>query len=462
MSLIFKFIKKRYFMKKFSFIVLFLLCNFFAFAQPTTITYQGKLLDNSDMPVNEPAVAFTFAIYDAESGGNKIWPPNNAASTKSVDIVNGLYSVILGTGSGNDEAIEPNIFNGITPYLEVGVNATTLPRTRITSVPFSILSNNLSSSAWASPGAIGSATPNSGTFTALTVGTTTNTYTFPSEDGNGGQVLTTDGSGGTTWATPNQGTVTSVTGTAPISSTGGATPAISISAATTSAAGSMSATDKTKLDGIATSANNYVHPTGDGNLHVPATGTTNSGKVLTAGATAGSLSWETPASGGSGIPVPSGAVANDLLTFDGTNWIARNIVIQNAGSGQAINNMQPYLVVNFSIALYGIYPSRDFSDPFIGAIVMFGFNFNPRNWAKCDGQLVSISQNTALFSLLGTIYGGDGQTTFALPDLRGRTPIHFGHGPGLSTRTIGETGGTETVTLTVGQLPAHSHTVIYQ
>jgi hypothetical protein len=203
--------KKRYLMKKNSFIVLFLLCNFFAFAQPTTITYQGKLLDNIDMPVSELAVAFTFAIYDAESGGNKIWPPSNPVATKSIDIVNGLYSVILGTGSGNDQAIEPGIFNGITPYLEVGVNATTLPRTRITSVPFSIISNNLSSSAWASPGAIGSATPNSGTFTALTVGTTTNTYTFPSEDGNGGQVLTTDGSGGTTWATPATGGLTNFT-----------------------------------------------------------------------------------------------------------------------------------------------------------------------------------------------------------------------------------------------------------
>jgi hypothetical protein len=203
--------KKRYLMKKISFIFLFLLFNFFAFAQPTTITYQGKLLDNSDMPVNELAVAFTFAIWDAETGGNKIWPPNNFAAAKSIDIVNGLYSVILGTGSGNDEAIEPGIFNGITPYLEVGVNATTLPRTRITSVPFSIISNNLSSSAWASPGAIGSATPNSGTFTALTVGTTTNTYTFPSEDGNGGQVLTTDGSGGTTWATPATGGLTNFT-----------------------------------------------------------------------------------------------------------------------------------------------------------------------------------------------------------------------------------------------------------
>jgi hypothetical protein len=163
-------------MKLFITLILIMTFSLSLIAQPTTITYQGKLLDNSDMPVNEPAVAFTFAIWDAETGGNKIWPPNNSAATKSIDIVNGLYSVILGTGSGNDQAIEPGIFNGITPYLEVGVNATTLPRTSITSVPFSILSNNLSSIAWASPGAIGSATPNSGTFTALTVGTITNSF----------------------------------------------------------------------------------------------------------------------------------------------------------------------------------------------------------------------------------------------------------------------------------------------
>jgi hypothetical protein len=158
-------------MKLFITLILIMIFSLSLIAQPTTITYQGKLLDNSDMPVNELAVAFTFAIWDAESGGNKIWPPNNSAAAKSIDIVNGLYSVILGTGSGNDQAIEPSIFNGITPYLEVGVNATTLPRSRITSVPFSIISNNLSSSAWASPGAIGSATPSSGAFTNLTIGT---------------------------------------------------------------------------------------------------------------------------------------------------------------------------------------------------------------------------------------------------------------------------------------------------
>ena len=98
------------------------------------------------------------------------------------------------------------------------------------------------------------------------------------------------------------------------------------------------------------------------------------------------------------------------------------------------------------------------SEPFIGQIQTYGFNFAPRGWAKCDGQLLPISQNTALFSLLGTIYGGDGRTTFALPDLRGRAPMHQGNGPGVSTRKIGQRPGTEYVTLNVAQMPAHDHT----
>lgn len=88
---------------------------------------------------------------------------------------------------------------------------------------------------------------------------------------------------------------------------------------------------------------------------------------------------------------------------------------------------------------------------------MFAGNFAPRGWAFCDGQLLAVSQNDALFSLLGTIYGGDGRTTFGLPDLRGRLPIHAGTGPGLSPRRLGAKAGEEKVTLTVNQLPSHGH-----
>jgi len=97
------------------------------------------------------------------------------------------------------------------------------------------------------------------------------------------------------------------------------------------------------------------------------------------------------------------------------------------------------------------------SEPFVGEIRMFAGNFAPRGWAFCDGQLLAVSQNDALFSLLGTIYGGDGRTTFGLPDLRGRIPLHQGSGPGLSERRLGSKGGEEKVTLTTNQLASHSH-----
>ncbi|MBT9314087.1 phage tail protein [Leptothoe spongobia] len=95
--------------------------------------------------------------------------------------------------------------------------------------------------------------------------------------------------------------------------------------------------------------------------------------------------------------------------------------------------------------------------PYIGEIRMFGGNFAPVGWALCDGSLLSTNENDALFSLLGTIYGGDGRTTFALPDLRGRIPIHYGEGPGLTNRSIGTKSGTETITLADNQIPAHTH-----
>ncbi len=100
------------------------------------------------------------------------------------------------------------------------------------------------------------------------------------------------------------------------------------------------------------------------------------------------------------------------------------------------------------------------SEPFLGQISMFGGNFAPAGWTFCNGQLLAIAQNQALFSILGTIYGGDGETTFGLPDLRGRAPIHWGSGAGLSTRSIGAKGGAETVTLTTSQIPSHDHTLL--
>jgi len=99
------------------------------------------------------------------------------------------------------------------------------------------------------------------------------------------------------------------------------------------------------------------------------------------------------------------------------------------------------------------------ADPFVAEIRIFPFNFAPKGWAWCNGQLMPLSQNTALFSLLGTTYGGDGKSNFALPDLEGRAPMHPGQGPGLSLHDLGETGGSETVTLLESEIPAHIHTV---
>lgn len=97
--------------------------------------------------------------------------------------------------------------------------------------------------------------------------------------------------------------------------------------------------------------------------------------------------------------------------------------------------------------------------PFLGEIYIVPYSFAPRGFAFCNGQILSIAQNTALFSLLGTTYGGNGTTTFALPDLQGRTPIGFGQGAGLSNRTLGEAGGAATVTLGINEMPAHAHAV---
>ncbi len=97
------------------------------------------------------------------------------------------------------------------------------------------------------------------------------------------------------------------------------------------------------------------------------------------------------------------------------------------------------------------------SEPFLGQVILFAGNFAPRNWALCQGQLLPINSNQSLFSILGTQYGGDGRTTFALPDLRGRAPLSHGQGPGLSNRQIGERGGQEQVSLSEAQLPSHQH-----
>jgi microcystin-dependent protein len=140
------------------------------------------------------------------------------------------------------------------------------------------------------------------------------------------------------------------------------------------------------------------------------------------------------------------------------------------GGSQSFENRQPFGTLNYAIALQGLFPSRNLSaaplalttgddTPFIGEIIQFAGNFAPRGYALADGQLLSIAQNTALFAIVGTTYGGNGTTTFALPDLRGRTPIGAGAAPGLSQVDLGEVSGNATTTLTQAQLPAHNHSI---
>ncbi|MEE4175084.1 MAG: tail fiber protein [Xanthomonadales bacterium] len=149
--------------------------------------------------------------------------------------------------------------------------------------------------------------------------------------------------------------------------------------------------------------------------------------------------------GPAGMGVPEGNAQGDILEWDGSNWVA--VRPPNIPTIQSSSNMPPYLGVHYIIALQGIFPSRSsIANPTIAEIMMFGGNFAPRSWAFCDGQLLPIASNSALFSILGTTYGGDGRTSFALPDLRGRVALHPGRGPGLTPRTHGERGGTETHT----------------
>ena len=134
------------------------------------------------------------------------------------------------------------------------------------------------------------------------------------------------------------------------------------------------------------------------------------------------------------------------------------------GSNLPFDNMGPSTALNYIIAVNGIFPPRDSgstvsSDPFIGEVSLFAGNFAPGGWMFCNGQLLSISQNTALFSILGTTYGGNGTTNFALPDLRGRTIVGAGQGPGLPDWVLGETDGAESHSLSIAEMPLHDHTL---
>jgi microcystin-dependent protein len=292
--------------------------------------------------------------------------------------------------------------------------------------------------------------------------------------GTTGQVLKSNGTSAPTWTTPTTGTVTSVSGTSPISvATGTTTPAISISAATTSAAGSMSAADKTKLDGIATGANNYTHPTGDGNLHVPATSTTNSGKVLTAGATAGSLSWTTPTTGT--VTSVTGTSPISVATGTSTPVISLGTVpVANGGTGSTTATVAGGVVYGASTTAMAstaagtsgqVLTSNGSSAPTwttigvapTGSIMIWAGSSAPAGWLLCDGTLYSNTTYAALYAIVGTTYGS-GTGTFAVPNLKGKIPVGI-DAADAAFNTRGETGGQKTHTIVTAELPAHNHGV---
>ncbi len=170
-----------------------------SYAQPTAITWQGKLLDASGNAITQNNVAMTFAIFDASTAGNQLWPASGVVA-KVVNIVNGLYSVQLGTGTGDDIAFTAAMFDGNTPWLEVKVGTETLPRAEITNVPFALISNDLSATGWENPGEIGKTNPNTGKFTSVETGTLKVT-----NGASAGKVLTSDVDGNASWTTPYTG-----------------------------------------------------------------------------------------------------------------------------------------------------------------------------------------------------------------------------------------------------------------
>ncbi len=146
------------------------------------------------------------------------------------------------------------------------------------------------------------------------------------------------------------------------------------------------------------------------------------------------------------IKLNPGTAVGDLVSWDGVNWVNKQPAVQHFSI--SVDNHQPFVAMNYVIALFGIFPSQnDASEPYIGEIYLMGCNFAPTGFALCEGQVLSIAQNSTLFNLIGTTYGGDGTSTFNLPDLRGRIPIHEGSN-GSSNYIIGQFGGIETMTFT--------------
>jgi microcystin-dependent protein len=145
------------------------------------------------------------------------------------------------------------------------------------------------------------------------------------------------------------------------------------------------------------------------------------------------------------VALNAGTAAGQLITWDGTNWVNMAPAVQHFSFTG--DNRQPWLALNYCIAWSGVFPSRNDANPYVSQIQLFPFNFAPVGWYQCDGQLLAITSYTALFSLLGTNYGGNGTSTFMLPNMQSRVSIGAGQGPGLSNFVQGQSGGTESNTI---------------
>lgn len=226
----------------------------------------------------------------------------------------------------------------------------------------------------------------------------------------------------------------------------------------------------------ATGATGLTGPTGeagtDGAAGVPgaqgATGSTGAQGATGAAGAPGQDEADFPSDGSQDdlvvflVPTgPTGATGSTGSTGPSGTWETKslNITLGNQGGNLSQNNMMPYQAINYCVVTAGIFPSRNGANPYLGEVLFVGFNFCPRGTINADGQLLSINSFQALFSLYGTQFGGDGRTTFGMPDTRGRAIVGQGQGPGLSNRFMGQKAGWETNTMTVNGLPAHSHTV---
>lgn len=307
-------------MKTITVLLVFLALSFNLLAQPTAITWQGKLLDNSGNSITQNNVAMTFAMFDAETDGNQLWP-NSGLVAKVVNVVNGLYSVQLGTGVGDDIAFTAAMFDGHKPWLEVKVGTETLPRTEITTVPFALISNNLSAAGWENPGEIGKITPNTGKFTTL------QSETIKLTTGAGlGKVLSSDATGIGAWTTLPAPPVTSVNGM---------TGAVTL----TKSDVNLGNVENTAISTWAGSANiSSVGAITSGTWNGTAIGETYIGNLSTSKITSGTfdnarINWAAP--GAIGSTTASSGAFTSLSASNGLSVSGGTVNIKPAGSGGA-------------------------------------------------------------------------------------------------------------------------------